>query len=137
MLDGPLARRSRHVTRLGAATDGVADLISFGVAPATLLADTAAPTASVFVPGLYAGAAAWRLARYGARPRTSHIFRGLPLTGAGIALTCGLHMELSPRHSIRLALVLALAMVSGIPFLSGEEVARRAMGRSRPSIDIH
>jgi CDP-diacylglycerol--serine O-phosphatidyltransferase len=127
-LDGPLARRSGCATELGAATDGVADLISFGVAPATLLANSASCTAaSTLASGLYTAAAAWRLARYGSRPRTSHIFRGLPLTGAGIVLTTGLHARVPPSVSSCLALALALAMVSGVPVPSGEELVHRVV----------
>jgi CDP-diacylglycerol--serine O-phosphatidyltransferase len=126
--DGPLARRSGHATELGAAVDGVADLISFGLAPATLLADSAPSTAaSTLVPGLYAAASAWRLARYGIAPRTSDVFRGLPLTGAGLILTVGLRSGASSNVARVLALGLAAAMISGIPVPSGETFARRAV----------
>ena len=127
-LDGPLARRSGHVTEFGAAADGVADLISFGIAPAALLADSTSSTAaSTLAPGLYAGVSAWRLARYGIAPRTSDLFRGLPLTGAGFALTVGLRRGMPSRIACGLALSLAAAMVSAVPVPSGEALAKRAV----------
>jgi CDP-diacylglycerol--serine O-phosphatidyltransferase len=131
-LDGPLARRSGKPTELGAAIDGVADLISFGVAPAALLASSGPAERtplSRITPGLYMGAAAWRLARYGIAPRTSHVFRGLPLTGAGIVLAIGCHARLPTRALTCLAGALGLAMVSPLRVLSGEALAREAYAR--------
>jgi CDP-diacylglycerol--serine O-phosphatidyltransferase len=126
--DGPLARRSGHATEFGAAADGVADLISFGLAPAALLADSTSCTASSTVAsGLYVAASAWRLARYGIAPRTSDLFRGLPLTGAGLALTVSLRRGVPSRIACGLALSLAAAMVSAVPVPSGEALAKRAV----------
>jgi CDP-diacylglycerol--serine O-phosphatidyltransferase len=131
-LDGPLARRSGRPTELGAAVDGVADLISFGVAPAALLASRE-PTGRIplsrIAPGFYMGTAAWRLARYGFAPRTSHVFRGLPLTGAGVILAIGCHARLPPRALTCLSVALGVAMVSPVRVLSGEALAREAYTR--------
>lgn len=126
-LDGPLARRSGNTTEFGAAVDGVADLISFGVAPAVLLAGRSQADrtpVSRIAPGFYMGAAAWRLARYGIEPRTSHVFRGLPLTGAGVAFAMSCHARLPPRALAYLALALGVAMVSPVRVLSGEALIR-------------
>ena len=126
-LDGPLARRSGSPTELGEDADGVADLISFGIAPATLLA-SCAPTRptplSRVAPSFYMAAAAWRFARYGG-PRISHVFRGLPLTGAGILLAAGCHVRLPPQALTFLAVALGVAMVSPVRVLSGEALLRR------------
>jgi CDP-diacylglycerol---serine O-phosphatidyltransferase len=130
IVDGPLARRSGRPTELGAASDGIADLISFGVAPAVLLSQLRPRDgASVLAPGLYLAAAAWRLARYGIGPRTSDVFRGLPLTGGGIALAIAIRVGVSAGALRRLAFAIALAMVSRVPVPSGAGLARRATRR--------
>ena len=55
------------------------------------------------------------------------MFRGLPLTGAGLILTVGLRSGASSNVARVLALGLAAAMISGIPVPSGETFARRAV----------
>lgn len=127
-LDGPLARRSGNPTVFGAAADGVSDLISCGIAPAALLArcDPARRTwLSRIAPGFYMAAAAWRLARYGIGPRTSHVFRGLPVTGAGVVFAAGCQARLPARALAYLAVALGFAMVSPVRVLSGEALVRR------------
>jgi CDP-diacylglycerol--serine O-phosphatidyltransferase len=127
-LDGPLARRSGNPTEIGAAGDGIADLISFGVAPAALLAShgrARGSWSSRLASGLYVAAAAWRVVRYGIGPRTSHVFRGLPLTGSGILVAAAFQIRLPPRLLTALTLALSAAMVSHIRVLSGEALIRR------------
>jgi len=137
-LDGPLARRSGNPTEFGAAADGISDLITCGVAPAALLATCSAPrrtTLSRIAPGIYLAAAAWRLARYGIGPRTSHVFRGLPVTGAGVAVAVGCQARLPPRALTYLALGLGAAMVSRMRVLSGEALVRRSTDLNIPRLD--
>jgi CDP-diacylglycerol--serine O-phosphatidyltransferase len=127
-LDGPLARRSGNPTELGAAADGVADFVSFGIAPAVLLANcgpTRRTPLSRIAPGFYMAAASWRLARYRIGPRTSHVFRGLPVTGAGMLFAAGCRAGLPTRALTYLAVALGGAMVSHIRVLSGEALVRR------------
>ncbi|MBW7903980.1 MAG: CDP-alcohol phosphatidyltransferase family protein [Phycisphaerae bacterium] len=95
-LDGRLARRTARPTRFGARLDSLADVVSFGVAPALLLVtatlDTHAPHALRLALGTvavaYVACAALRLARQhahrGDRPRPH--FVGLPTPGAAAAL---------------------------------------------------
>lgn len=133
-IDGPLARRSGHPSELGAASDSVADLISFGLAPAVLLSELDPREGpSRLAPGLYLAAATWRLARYGIGPRTSDVFRGLPLTGGGLVLTIAMRAGASAGVARRLAVALAIAMVSCVPVPSGAEVLRRARLRHAAS----
>lgn len=130
VLDGPLARRSGDPTDVGARADGVADLISFGVAPAVLLASSVPvrkTPAPAIAGGFYLAAAAWRVARYGIGKRTSHVFRGLPLTGAGIFFATACRAGLRSEALTYLALALGVAMVSPIRVLSGEALIRRAL----------
>ncbi len=134
-LDGPLARTSGNPTDLGAAADSISDVVTCGVAPAALLVSCRPVTDSPLLraaPGLYMAAAAWRLMRFGIGHRTSHVFRGLPVTGAGIGLAVGYQLRLPPRALSCLALALAAAMVSPISVLSGEALVRRSTPRDIP-----
>jgi CDP-diacylglycerol---serine O-phosphatidyltransferase len=126
-LDGPFARHSGNPTEFGAAADGVSDVITCGVAPAAILArcSTSGPRLSRIAPGFYMATAAWRLARYGIGPRQSHVFRGLPVTGAGILFALGCQLRLPPRALTYLAVALGIAMVSPMRVLSGEALVRR------------
>mgnify|MGYP000875011750 CR=1 FL=1 len=134
-LDGPMARRSGNPTDLGAAADSVSDVVTCGVAPAALLVSCRPASKSPLLraaPGLYLTAAAWRLIRFGLGHRTSHVFCGLPVTGAGIGIAVGYQLRLPPRALSLLALVLAAAMVSPIRVLSGQALVRRSTPRDIP-----
>lgn len=126
-VDGSLARNSGRPTEFGAAADGVSDVITCGVAPAVILARNGhiATSFSRIVPGFYLAAAAWRVARYGIGPRKSHVFRGLPVTGAGVIFALGCQLRLPPRALTLLAVALGVAMLSPIRVLSGEALIRR------------
>jgi len=115
-LDGRLARMTRHTTEFGAQLDSIADIVSFGVAPALLFLSLLLPQA-VALEGeplvdkvewrlgllgalVYVSCSAIRLARYNAenveeeaaQPR----FRGLPTPGgaAGMVALLVLHEDL-------------------------------------------
>lgn len=100
-LDGRLARMTRRTSEFGAQLDSIADIVSFGAAPALLLVTlllggTGARDASpandalwrlgLLATAVYVSCAAIRLARYNAentRDETSHTkFSGLPAPGA-------------------------------------------------------
>ncbi|MGN6201522.1 MAG: CDP-alcohol phosphatidyltransferase family protein [Solirubrobacterales bacterium] len=125
-LDGPLARRSGKPTEFGAAADNISDVITCGVAPAVVLARSGAAETrlSRIAPALYIGATAWRVARNGIGPRRSHVFRGLPITGAGILFALGCQVRLPPRALSYWTVSLSLAMFSRIRVLSGEALIR-------------
>ena len=126
-VDGSLARNSGRPTEFGAAADGVSDVITCGVAPAVVLARNGQITTrlSRIAPGFYLVAAAWRVAKYGIGPRRSHVFRGLPITGAGVIFAAGCQLRLPPRALTLLAVALGVAMLSPIRVLSGEALIRR------------
>ncbi len=137
-LDGPLARRSGIPTELGAAADGVADFVSGGIAPAVLLANYGpVPQTpwSRIAPGFYMAAAAWRLARRGMKPRTSHVFSGLPVIGAGVLLAAGCQIRLPPRILTYLATALGFAMASDIRLHSVEALIRRDLPLNMPAAE--
>ncbi len=105
-LDGRLARIARHTTEFGAQLDSIADIVSFGAAPAMLFLALLLPLA---VPAdgepivnklewrlgllgalVYVSCAAIRLARYNAEnvegEEAQRRFRGLPVPGAAAGL---------------------------------------------------
>ena len=99
--------------------------------PAVVLARNGQITTRILriAPGFYLAAAAWRVAKYGIGPRRSHVFRGLPITGAGVIFAAGCQLRLPPRALTLLAVALGVAMLSPIRVLSGEALIRRAPGR--------
>lgn len=135
-LDGSLARDSGHPTRLGAWADGISDAVTCGIAPAVILASNrpSPPTRlSTVAPAAYLGAIAWRIWRFGIGPRTSHSFRGLPVTGAGVLFALGCQMRVSARTRTNWALALVVAMASPIHVLSGEALLARMVKRTPSS----
>jgi len=91
-IDGPVARRGgRQPAPWGREFDSLADLVSFGVAPAVLI--VAANPAElqlyfILIGALFIMAGTWRLARFiwsGSKVAGGR-FEGLPITGAGLAI---------------------------------------------------
>ena len=114
VLDGRLARLTRHTTDFGGQLDSLADVISFGVAPAFValqLFKTEGPTTLpvgvsrlVWAMGaLYMACAAMRLARFNVTnehgEQHHRSFQGLPSPGAGLGVLSFvlLHYELASR----------------------------------------
>ncbi len=114
-LDGFVARKTGS-SPLGANLDSLADLISFGVAPAFLaiqalrLSPWAWPAAIFF---LICGTL--RLARFNISGKSDQFFEGLPIPAAGIALSASVLLGM-PTLSVVLMLILAWLMVSSIPY---------------------
>lgn len=125
-LDGRLARMVRRTSEFGAQLDSMADVVSFGAAPAmlfiTLLLRLAVPSdgGEVLVSKLqwrlgmlcalvYVGCAAIRLARYNAEnvkdESAQNRFSGLPVPGAAAALVAllVLHEDLARSELIAAA----------------------------------
>ena len=95
-LDGFLARALGADSAMGKQLDSLADLVSFGVAPALLvyhflrLSWAQHPSAMelnavlLWPAFLLPLAAAWRLARFNLAPASRHVFTGLPVPAAGL-----------------------------------------------------
>lgn len=115
VLDGRLARLTRHTTDFGGQLDSLADVISFGVAPAFValqLFKSAGPSSLpvglsrlVWAMGaLYVACTAMRLARFNVTnehgEQHHRSFQGLPSPGAGLGVLSFvlLHYELSRSH---------------------------------------
>lgn len=159
VLDGRLARFTRHTTDFGGQLDSLADVISFGAAPAFLALqvfkthhlELVTPLSRLIwaIGALYVGCAAMRLARFNVsneHGEQHHFsFLGLPSPGAGGAVAAFVLMQQDLMHNgldrlsntcvwLLPALVLAtgLLMVSNIryPHLVNRYLrGRRSIGR--------
>jgi CDP-diacylglycerol--serine O-phosphatidyltransferase len=126
VLDGMLARKLSLCGPFGTQLDSLADVVSFGVAPALLLylgLLESVPVAGVAACLAFLLAGAWRLARF---PLIEEPYRfvGLPIPMAGI-IASGMAVW-SPGRGIALAVafILAALMVSEIQFPTHRAVAR-------------
>ncbi|MFQ5429981.1 MAG: CDP-alcohol phosphatidyltransferase family protein [Phycisphaerae bacterium] len=146
-MDGRLARLTRKTSEFGAQLDSLADVVSFGVAPAFLVLCIAQPTTSWNISTLsfwertywraewvmaavYVGCTALRLARFNVEneeDESAHLgFRGLPSPGAAGAIIGAviLHQELlqelaHPRTMRVLAILMPpFALVAGLLMVS-------------------
>ncbi len=122
-LDGKMAVRLKAGSELGKQLDSLADLVSFGVAPAVLLYSISLHQFAVvglFVALFFPVAGAFRLARFNMGPKKDNVFMGLPITIAGGALaSMGFYTGIiSGWPAVLLTLLLAILMVSRIPYPS-------------------
>ncbi|MGH7865576.1 MAG: CDP-diacylglycerol--serine O-phosphatidyltransferase [Candidatus Binataceae bacterium] len=131
-LDGRVARASRTSSQFGVEYDSLADVVAFGVTPATLAYTWALAPAGVWgaaVSGLFVVCAALRLARFNIQTASAdkNRFVGLPVPGAammiaGSALAYSYFELNSPRALCGFGLVVILAltglMVSRVPYPS-------------------
>lgn len=134
--DGRLARMMKSTSMIGAQLDSMADLVTFGIAPAMLMIKTCTnlPVAFLWSVGLFFMiCAALRLARFNVQkdegvtmPR--HFFTGLPttLSGGTIAQLVVLNHFVQIRYGSNIVVMLlpfitfalGLFMVSKIPFFN-------------------
>ena len=139
-LDGKVARISGSSSKFGVQYDSLADLISFGVAPAVLAFDWALRPYGKFgwlAAFLFVVCGALRLARFNvmAASGDTKYFKGLPIPAAAamIALTILLYFELIETGGVKdiivfvMVYLLAFLMVSNIRYSSFKELnlARR------------
>jgi len=114
-MDGRVARRLEASSSFGKELDSLADLVSFGVAPAILLYAQVlhAPYGrfGLAVAVAFALCGAVRLARFNVMNITTH-FEGVPITVAGGLLALFILMGLPPLFYLISTIVLAGLMVS-------------------------
>ncbi len=111
LLDGRVARRLKVNSALGVELDSLADIVSFGVAPALLFHTIAAPsilTSLAFI--LFPIMGAIRLAKFNVKPTIGY-FSGLPIPVAGLPLA---GMGFFSYSNAWITLILAVLMVSPI-----------------------
>lgn len=110
-LDGRIARSLKVNSELGVQLDSLADIVSFGVAPALLFYTIATPsplTSLSFI--LFPIMGALRLAKFNVKPTIGY-FIGLPIPAAGLPLAA---MGFFSYSNAWITLILALLMVSPI-----------------------
>jgi len=146
-LDGALARALNASSEFGVQFDSMADLISFGCAPALLvgsLLPVGAREIGWVIITVYPLCTAWRLARFNARqvdPAEHADFVGLPSTGAGAAAATGvlLYCRLSQQGlSISLALLPWMLVALGALMVTriGYKHAGASVSRLRPTVAV-
>lgn len=114
-LDGYLARRTQ-ASQLGPDLDSLADIISFGAAPAVLAIVAFELSAfALAIAMIYVGCGILRLARFNLSAESDLSFEGLPITASGIAVASSLLLGI-PWITFLSMLVLAALMVSSIPY---------------------
>lgn len=109
LFDGRLARKLKVNNQIGVELDSLADIVSFGVAPAILFHTLMEPgwvTTVAFI--LYPTMGALRLARFNANPTVGY-FKGVPITFAGLFMSL---MSLFAYANPYITILLALLMVS-------------------------
>jgi CDP-diacylglycerol--serine O-phosphatidyltransferase len=149
LLDGRLARMAGSTSRFGAEYDSIADIVSFGVAPA-MLAYSAGVLQELGWTGwvlafTFTACAALRLARFNVQPeRYKGRFQGLPSPAAagmvmssvwfgGFLRESGLSLDI-PAAFLGLGVALVgVLMVSPIPYRSFKGVR---IGRSYPTVVV-
>jgi len=133
LLDGRVARYLSSVSYMGAELDSLCDVVSFCVAPATLLYSYCLQESGTFVVLaliIYLCAGLFRLAKFNTTTdHASPFFSGLPTPMGACFLASlimyhpwlakhGLSFFILPKELIVAAIVIALLMVSPIPFPS-------------------
>jgi CDP-diacylglycerol--serine O-phosphatidyltransferase len=135
ILDGRIARLTGATTTFGEVYDSLADVISFGVAPALLAYHwglVQVPKVGWVPPFLFLVAGSIRLARFSSREHDDHSFVGLPIpAGAGAVAMLVLVSPTPVKHPafvpvvVGFVLCLALLMVSNLPYRSFKDVNMR------------
>jgi CDP-diacylglycerol--serine O-phosphatidyltransferase len=134
VLDGKVARLSGATSKFGIQYDSLADLVSFGIAPALLAFSWALRPYGRFgwlAAFLFVACGALRLARFNvlASSGETKYFKGLPIPAAAsmIALTILLYLRLIESGGVKdivilvMIYVLAFLMVSNIRYFSFKE----------------
>lgn len=134
--DGRLARLMKSSSKTGAQLDSMADLVTFGIAPALLMGKTCGglPSAGLWGIGLFFMlCSAFRLAKFNVQKDEktslpSHFFTGLPttLSGGTVAQLVVLNHFLQTRFGTDVitsllpfvTFTLAIFMVSNVPFFN-------------------
>lgn len=112
-LDGKIARSSKGgPNAFGKELDSLADMASFGVAPAFLILANRFDELSVIVALFYASMAAVRLAHFNLQ-KEKGVYRGLPSPAAAFLVLVGLYFV---GDAIVIPLISALLMVADVKF---------------------
>ena len=133
-VDGLVARRSRAESEFGAQLDSLADLVSFGVAPAITVylgVLEAVPVAGIGACLGFVLCGAWRLARFSLAGTSRRFFVGLPIPPAGLIVVGLATLDPPAGLALVVTLVMTLLMVTALPFPTLSELARLGRGPRR------
>ncbi len=135
MLDGRIARLTGATSQFGEVYDSIADVVSFGLAPAILAFHWGlweVPRVGMAVAFLFLVGGSIRLARFSSRAHDLGRFEGLPIpAGAGAIALLVLVSPTPVQHPAFIPVVaaftiaLALLMVSNLPYRSFKDVNLR------------
>jgi CDP-diacylglycerol--serine O-phosphatidyltransferase len=131
-LDGYIARRYT-CSELGESLDSLADVISFGVAPAVIIYSIYSTLNQLLIGALvcfYVVCGILRLARFNALAKAAD-FEGLPITAGCVMLVSYLLMDEKYIHVyvlFMLLIVLSLLMVSNLPYFKLRKTKNIAVG---------
>lgn len=132
VLDGRIARMTGTTSSFGEAYDSLADVVSFGAAPALLVFHWGLwqePRMGTAVAFLFLVAGSIRLARFNTTSHDPHRFSGLPIPAGAGAISLLVLISPSPvQHPafipvvVGFVLALALLMVSNLPYRSFKDL---------------
>lgn len=128
-MDGALARRLKAETDLGAQLDSLCDMVSFGIAPALLVATgplATVPELGAVLAPLFVVAGSYRLARFNVGGK-QNFFHGMPITIAGAMLACLGALNPNWEQVAPVMALLAFLMVSKLPYHKGKAERPRLM----------
>jgi len=123
ILDGMAARRTNDDDAFGTNLDSLADVVSFGAAPALALYMNSLyklPVVGLLSCLTFFLCGAWRLARFSTCKNPLY-FVGCPIPGAGVLIALIAALGAHPFVALPVALVLSVLMIGTMPFptLSG------------------
>ena len=141
-LDGRVARMTKTQTAFGAELDSLADMVSFGAAPALIvyewsLTSLPSPRIALAAGFIYAACAALRLARFNVQISVvdKRFFNGLP-SPAAAAVVAGFVLLMDDLNiegaavawwALAVTLVSGISMVTTAKFFSFKAMSRRAV----------
>lgn len=141
-LDGRVARMTNTQTAFGAELDSIADMVSFGAAPALIVYEWAlrslpSPRIALAAAFIYAACAALRLARFNVQIGVidKRFFNGLP-SPAAAAVVAGFVLLMDDLNidgedvawwAFAVTLVAGISMVTTAKFFSFKSMSRRAI----------
>jgi len=124
VMDGFVARLINQVSAIGRELDSLADIISFGVAPALLLISNDVTNYILLgVSAVYVSCGALRLARFNICG-TKEFFQGLPIPAAAL-LTSSAIMYIPMQYNVILVFIIAILMISPVTYPSIKVVEGR------------
>ena len=133
-IDGLVARLTNSECEFGSQLDSLADLVSFGVAPALAVYLSTLESMPVAGVGACMGfllCGAYRLARFQVDDASRKRFIGLSIPPSGL-IVCGLAAIGPPRGlTLAMVIVISLLMVSRIPFPTLAEVRRLSLAPAK------